>query len=118
MNAIGTFISKRWGLVRVLRTTYEGADGPTAIVLNTEDGERLATLSVNMYRPECSRDSKELPKDCFFVKEWGGNEDLSREALESGLFQLRADLGVARSGYVTAPVWQLVPEAALEEVAA
>jgi hypothetical protein len=118
MKAVGTFQSKRWGQVLVSSATYQHADGPLAIQLSTDEGEPLATLSVNMYRPECSRDSTELPADCFFVKEWGGNEDLAREAMASGLFIKRDDLGVARSGYVTAPVWQVAPAAVQEGGAA
>jgi hypothetical protein len=84
MKTLGTFTSKRWGPVTVLRGNYGGAAGPTAILLQSETGEPLTTLSVNMYRPECSRDSQELPADCFFVKQWGGNESIAEDALASG----------------------------------
>ena len=107
MNHIGTFRSPRWGIVHVLRGHYGRADGPTAIALTTDNGEPLATLSVNMYRPECSRDSRELPADCFYVKLWGGHEEIAEDALNSGLFKLRDDLPEAHSGYVSAPVWQI-----------
>ena len=106
MNKIGSFQSKRWGKVDVYRTTYGAADGPCAIPL-TIGGAPLATLSVNMYRPECSQDSRDLPADCFYVKEWAVNETLAPEAFASGLFILRDDLPRASSGYVTAPVWQI-----------
>lgn len=112
MKQIGTFQSRRWGPVRVLRTNYNGAHGPLAVVLQCADGEPLATLSVNMYRPECSRDSKDLPADCFYVKRWSENEALSAEALASGLFVERPDLPEAESGWVSAPVWQLATGAA------
>lgn len=107
MKHIGNFTSKRWGAVNVLRATYDGPDGPTAVVLRCEDGEPLATLSVNMYRPDCSHDSSDLPADCFYVKRWSENEELSAEALQSGLFVERLDLPSARSGWVDAPVWQI-----------
>lgn len=106
LTSIGTFQSKRWGTVNVLRGTY-GKDGPLAIALETSDGEPLAKLSVNMYVPECSHDSTELPPDCFYVKGWAENTELADEAFKSGLFVLRADLPSARSGFVTAPVWQI-----------
>lgn len=112
MKNIGTFNSARWGAVRVLRASYDGPKGPTAIVLQCADGEPLATLSVNMYRPECSHDSSTLAPDCFYVKTWSENEELSKEALASGLFTQRDDLPVARSGYVTAPVWQIAAQGA------
>lgn len=107
MMALGSFQSKRWGLVRVWRATYGKADGPCAVTLTSNGGEPLSTLSVNMYRPECSHDSRDLPADCFYVKEWAGNETLAPEAFASGLFILRDDLPSARSGYITAPVWQI-----------
>jgi hypothetical protein len=112
MEQIGKFTSQRWGAVNVLRATYDGPKGPTAVVLQTAEGEPLATLSVNMYRPECSHDSKNLPKDCFYVKEWSENETLAAEAAKSGLFKVRDDLPPASSGYVQAPVWQIAAEAA------
>lgn len=107
---IGNFKSARWGNVRVLRATYGSADGPAAVVLELEDGEPLATLSVNMYEPECSADSLNLPADCFYVKNWSENEDIARDAYASGLFTLRDDLGRARSGFVEAPVWQIIEQ--------
>lgn len=112
MKQLGTFQSKRWGTVSAYRSTYDGPTGPMAVVLLDSDGQRLATLSVNMYEPECSRDSHDLAADCFYVKTWGGNEDLAAEALASGLFVARADLPQAESGFVSAPVWQLVGSAA------
>lgn len=111
MKKIGAFNSQRWGRVDVLRATYMGPEGPTAIVLQQPDGEPLATLSVNMYEPECSLDSRNLPRDCFYVKRWAENEEISAEALASGLFVERPDLPEAESGYVSAPVWQLTQAA-------
>jgi hypothetical protein len=107
MLKLGTFKSKRWGGVLVLAGKYGAVSGPTAIVLQTDNGEPLTTLSVNMYRPECSHDSSDLPADCFYVKQWGGNEDLAQEALASGIFKQRDDMPEASSGFVTAPVWQI-----------
>lgn len=108
MKRLTTFQSKRWGTVHVQQASYLEEDGPLAILLESADGEPLTTLSVNMYLPECSHDSRDLPADCFYVKLWGGNEDLSQEALASGLFIERGDLPQSRSGYVvSAPVWQL-----------
>lgn len=110
MKTIGEFQSRRWGRVHVQRATYGGSDGPVAVILQCEDGEPLATLSVNMYKPECSHDSSDLPADCFYVKAWSENEAIADEALRSGLFAIRTDLGCARSGFITAPVWQIKDE--------
>lgn len=112
MKKIGTFESARWGKVIASKATYERADGPLAIVLQTENGEPLATLSVNMYRPECSHDSRDLPAGCFYAKDYGGQEEIAAEALASGLFRERDDLPTAYSGYVSAPAWELAQESA------
>lgn len=109
---IGTFNSRQWGAVHAYRRNYESADGPVAVVLTTDDGEPLATLSVNMYTPECSRSSRDLPADCFYVKQWSENEKLAADALKSGLFIERDDLPHAESGFVSAPVWQIAGDAA------
>lgn len=107
MRHIGSFQSKRWGKVSALSGSYGGPEGPLAVVLECEDGEPLATLSVNMYKPTCSADSRDLPADCFYVKRWSENEELSADALASGLFTERNDLGMAEGGFVEAPVWQI-----------
>ena len=114
MIHIGTFTSKRWGIVRVMRGHYERADGPTAIQLCSVHGEPIATLSVNLYMPECSADSKDLPADCFYVKTYGGHEGIAAEALASGIFIVREDIPDARSGFVTVPAWQIKSKLATE----
>lgn len=103
-----TFESARWGTVTIQEERYNGADdGPLAILL-VQDGERLATLSVNMYKPECSHDSRDLPAHCFYVKDWSENVELASDAMESGLFKRRMDLPAARSGHCVADVWELL----------
>jgi hypothetical protein len=103
---IGSWVSPKWGRVNVFRAKYGGANGPTAVLLESV-GEPLATLSVNMYKPECSQDSRDLPRDCFYVKQWSENREIAAEAFASGLFVLREDLPIAHSGFVSAPVWQI-----------
>lgn len=105
---IGSYGSPRWGLVTAVAASYGDAGGPLAVRLFA-DGERLATLSVNLTRPECSQDSRDLPPDCFYAKTWSENEEVAREALASGLFLQRGDLPLGRSGFVAAPVWQVRP---------
>jgi hypothetical protein len=91
VKRIGTFTSARWGHVIVLAGTYGGPHGPTAIVLQTDLGEPLATLSVNMYWPECSEDSRSLAADCFYVKTWAENEDVLAMAAPRELAELLGD---------------------------
>lgn len=105
---LGEFQSSHWGRVTVWKAHYERANGPLAITLEVA-GEPLGVLSVNMYKPACSQDSKDLPPGCFYVKTWSENEELAEEALASGLFKVREDLPAARSGFVSAPVWEVAP---------
>ena len=81
MKTIGTFRHPRWGKVTALAASYNSAKGPLAVVL-TSGGKPLATLSVNMCKPQCSADSKDLPTDCFYVKDWSENEDIAEHACE------------------------------------
>ncbi len=110
MKSIGTFQSARWGAVHVLTGTYEGPDGPLAVILTDPSGELITKLSVNMYKPSCSADSQDLPKDCFYLKGWSENLEIAREAVASGLFKHRPDIPAARSGYVTADAYQIGPQ--------
>jgi hypothetical protein len=105
---IGRFSSAQWGVVIVERGNYVSADGPLAVRLLCENGEPLTALSVNMYRPDCSQDSRDLPPDCFYLKTWGANEDLAAEAFHAGVFVLRPDLPPAFSGFVEAPAAELL----------
>lgn len=115
MKTIGTFESPEWGKVIVKTATYLNETGPLAVLLESPKGEPIATLSVNMYRPQHSdslpfatfADSSDLPFGCFYVKNWGANERLAKEAFESGLFNFRHDLPAAKSGFVMAPVWEI-----------
>lgn len=106
MKQIGT-VQSSYGTARIFTSNYGGPDGPLAVVLELEDDVPLGVLSVNMYRPDCSHDSKDLPANCFYVKQWSENEDIARDAFKTGLFKLRDDLPVARSGFVSAPVWEI-----------
>jgi hypothetical protein len=106
---IASFASREWGVVRTARSTYAEAGGPLAVMLLTESGELLTKLSVFMYRPECSEDSRDLPPDCFYLKNWSENEELAAEALAAGLFKLRPDLPTSLSGWVEAPAAELLP---------
>ncbi len=106
-KAIGTFTSAYWGEITATLATYRSVDGPLAVQLHNAEGP-LATLSVNLARKDgASHDSRDLPPDCFYVKTWSEGEEIAEEARQSGLFIERPDLGTARSGFVTCPVWQV-----------
>lgn len=99
---VGQFPS-RWGMVRVIKLKYQ--DGALAVRLELADGEVLAMLSVNM------KGSLNLPEGCFYAKDWSENVELAKQAQDSGCFVTRVDLPSARSGFVTADVWQIVEAA-------
>lgn len=99
MKTVGHFTSGQWGRVNVMRASY--ATGAMAVLLQMEDGEPLATLSVNF------DDSLGLPPDCFYLKNWSENELVMEDVDSCGLFKLRTDLPPRASGFVLAPVYQL-----------
>lgn len=106
MKRIGSFHCPRWGELIAHAGSY--SNGALAVVLASPSGEPMATLSVNTYRPQCSADSRDLPPDCFYMKDWSENEEIVVAAKASGLFIERPDLPPAISGYVCADAWQLV----------
>lgn len=95
METIGTFPTPEWGLVTAKRSRY--AEGGTAVLLFTADGEPLATLSTNLGAP-----SRALPPECFYLKDWSENAELAERALTSPLFKYRFDLPEIRSGFIFA----------------
>lgn len=105
MKKIGTFQTAQWGAVDVMQATYGHGDGPIAIVLECDGGERLGVLSVNL------PGSSALPEGCFYAKTYFENETLAMEAIASGLFVERVSLPRAQAGRVTVPVWQIVKAA-------
>lgn len=108
MKPHGLFMSRTWGRVVALAGAYGDADGPTAVVLQSTDGEPLATLSVNMCEPDASHLSCDLPEGVFFVPIWNLSAGLREDALLSGLFKARPDIPGAECGFVCAPAWQIV----------
>lgn len=108
MKTLGTFETKGYGPVLAIQTTYLSEDGPLAIMLVDLDNIPLTVLSVNLTFPTSNRDSRELPPNCFFVKSWEDNGKIAEEAKSSGLFLPRPDLGTGKSGFVTAPVWEVL----------
>ena len=92
-----------FGEAVVMLATYLRADGPMAVLLvDSETGERIGTLSVNL--PE----SGELAEGEFCAKTWSENEPLAETAIGSGLFE---DTGRrVQTGFVEAQVWRLVGE--------
>jgi hypothetical protein len=75
-----SFNTRDYGRVQILQLTYR--DGNTAVQLvSVEDGEDIATLSVNM--PDCVH---HLQPGEFFPKTYSENERIAQDALVSGAF--------------------------------
>lgn len=102
---VGRFMSKVAGeMLWVDLDRYAG--GPLAVSLTTKN-ESYCTLSVNMYKPECSQDSRDLPADVFYMKDWSGNEEIASEVIELGLVERVRDVPPAQSGFVIADAYKL-----------
>jgi len=95
MDIIG-HIQTNYGLATVRTSTYQN-NGATAVVLECENGEPLATLSVNL-------EGVKLGEGEFLAKTWSENEEIAKAALDSGLFE---DTGRrVPTGWVEAQVWR------------
>ena len=79
-----------------------GQPGACDVDLSTTVLGRDGRATVERARPD-----PKAPVDCFYVKTWSENEAIASEAMASGLFLHRDDLPEARSGFVSAPVWQI-----------
>ena len=78
-------------------------DGPMAVRVIGEDGEPWAVLSVNL--PE----SKTLPKNHFFLKNWSENRGIALAAEKAGLIEAANPFiyEPVHTGFVSAPVYTL-----------
>lgn len=104
MTKFGQFQTRNFGLVDVYLGHYVSEDGPLAVQLvSSETAEPIARLSVNM--PGAS---EKLPRNCFYMKDWAENGEISIDAELSGLFRLRPDLPPAVSGWVAANAYEVV----------
>jgi hypothetical protein len=89
------FETRSFGTAAVLRLAYQ--DGRLAVALLAEDGETLATLSVNI--PESAH---LLGEGEFFAKTWSENEEIAEDALASGIFR---DTGRTSGEVLNAKIW-------------
>jgi len=110
-----SFNSKTWGEVHIQELKYANNNRLALQLVQTDWGNLynlyvdkpeaaiapLAILTVNL--PE-----EDLSDGEFFVKTWGENEEISVEALASGLF---IDTGRrVKTGHCEAQVWQFKEE--------
>lgn len=99
------FHSNEWGEVEVILAKYPNK--ALAVQLWTNKSEPLARLSVNLVETVEGYTSSQLPKNCFYVKDWSENEVIAREARESGLFIPRPDLGEGVTDFVKCEAWEV-----------
>ena len=91
-----SFPTRQFGTAIVQKLAYQKGDH-LAVQLDDENGEGLATLSINI--PESAH---LLGKDEFFAKTYSENETIARDALASGIFR---DTGRTSGGALDAPIW-------------
>lgn len=84
------------GMAQVITNAYHNG-GALAAELVDNNGEGIATLSVNM--PELSH---LLGDGEFFAKTWSENHDIAEDALASGVFR---DTGRTSGDTVDAHIW-------------
>jgi hypothetical protein len=93
-----TFKTRLFGTARVVTGTY-GNGGRLAVDIVDENGESIATLSVNM-----AERADLLGEHEFFAKTWSENGEIAEEALASGHF---LDTGRTSGDVVNASIWTL-----------
>ena len=91
-----SFNTRLCGTANVVTRSYQRG-GKLSVELVADSGEEIAMLSVNM--PECSH---LLSDGEFFAKTWSENEDITADALASGIFR---DTGRRSDNIVNAPIW-------------
>lgn len=96
-------IETPFGQAQVKVTRYPKG-GALAVFLECEDGEPLATFSVNL-KPY----GVAIAADEFCAKTYEENNDLVRPLIASGWFEVTGRC--ASSGFVTVPIWRLVDAA-------
>jgi len=91
--------------LRLLRSKY-AVDGSLAIVVETEDGDPWASLTVNM---------RTLPPEgCFFVKTWSENEHITNLLRESEFFE-PTGRGIP-ADYSTAEIWKMKEPYTIDDI--
>ena len=89
----------QWGDVEIVTDTYKNNGALAVQLVLCNEGEDLATLSVNM------DDSHLLGEGVFYAKTYSENEEIAKVAMDSGWFE---KVGAGRqSGFVTLPLWKL-----------
>jgi hypothetical protein len=107
IHTLGT-VETPYGRAEVKVTRYP-AGGALAVFLECEDGEPLATFSVNL-----GPQGVQTAPDEFCAKTYSENADLVQPLLDSGWFEV-TERSVA-SGFTQAPIWRLRDAKLLERL--
>lgn len=79
------------------------SNGALAVrLVSAQDGEPIATLSANFDGAE------KLPSDCFYLKDWSENMNISVDVIDSGWIKPRDDLPSVKSGFIVADAFELL----------
>jgi hypothetical protein len=92
-----SFATRDFGNVTVITSTYRNGDS-VAVELVDENGESIATLSVNI--PERAH---LLGDGEFFAKTWSENAEIAEDALASGIFH---DTGRRSDDNLNTQIWK------------
>lgn len=102
-------VETSYGQAQVKLTRYPKG-GALAVLLESDEGEPLATFSVNLRPYGVSTAPHE-----FCAKTYEENSDLVRPLLGSGWFEVTERCATA--GYTTVPIWRLTnPEGVLAQL--
>jgi hypothetical protein len=104
---LGT-VDTPYGRAEVKITRYP-AGGALAVFLECEDGEPLATFSVNLgpYGVRTARDE-------FCAKTYSENAELVQPLIDSGWFEVTAR--TVASGFTQVPIWRLRDAGLMEQL--
>lgn len=109
MNKVAVLKTTNYGECDVCIGKYPYAPDEIAVIL-TNCGEHISTLSI------CSVDflmPKTLEKGEFIAKTYSENEQIAKDAMESGLFEETGKF--VQTGWVQSPIWKFVDVEVLNE---
>jgi len=79
--------------VRIVTGTYSLGRNTSVTLINMEDGQDFATISVNL------PDNPPLPADVFYGKHWSENEGMLEQLVEQGVIEIVPEIPPANSGF-------------------
>ena len=90
----------------IAQGTYYDNGRKAIQLIDTEDGQPIATASVNIVKADC-------PDDCIYVKDYSENEGMSNALNIAGIIEV-TPIDMVESGYVTIGLYKLTDKALKE----